>query len=378
MEFEFDKEIDAILRKARESEFVFATNPKSTIQNSQSSHLDADEISAFAENALPEKSKRLYTEHFAECDRCRRILSNLIVLNVEAGTISASLPGVETVAEIPIPWYRKLFAMPNLAYTMGAFVLVFGGFLGLLVLQNFNNQENTLSQASEPQQKERGPNDDQDTGFSAANTNSVMSNSAAMTANTAGNFDNTAANTSAISNTAATTASNQTSTNSVAIAPREADSLSKEKLGENQPIVSATPPPLAQGEPMRDDKTKDDRELRERTEAADAAAPPPPLPPPASATRMEAPKPQKKVAEEEIKSSAARSNTTANKRIGGKTFERRSTVWIDSDYRENILLRHISRGSNDYKKLDREVRNIAENLDGTVIVVWKAKGYRIQ
>ena len=73
MEVEFDKEIDSLLRQAaREGEFAF-TNPQSQIANPQSVHLDADEISAFAENALPQKARVNAMEHLAECMRCRKI-----------------------------------------------------------------------------------------------------------------------------------------------------------------------------------------------------------------------------------------------------------------------------------------------------------------
>ena len=61
---DFDKEIDAILRKARGGESVILNN----------SHLDADEISAFAENALPDAARMRFTAHFADCGRCRKIL----------------------------------------------------------------------------------------------------------------------------------------------------------------------------------------------------------------------------------------------------------------------------------------------------------------
>ena len=82
MELNFDKEMDALLRQAaRSGEFV-STNPQS--------HLDADEISAFAENALPEKTRSVYIKHFADCDRCRTILSNTILLNAEAENEAAS------------------------------------------------------------------------------------------------------------------------------------------------------------------------------------------------------------------------------------------------------------------------------------------------
>ncbi|MEQ1920953.1 MAG: hypothetical protein ABL952_00460 [Pyrinomonadaceae bacterium] len=44
MELEFDKEIDAILRKGRSGQIA-------AVKAATASHLDADSISAFAENA---------------------------------------------------------------------------------------------------------------------------------------------------------------------------------------------------------------------------------------------------------------------------------------------------------------------------------------
>ena len=69
MEFEFDKEIDVLLRQTARSETVFANT------DANSNHLDADEISAFAENALPEKARQNYVLHLADCNRCRKNLS---------------------------------------------------------------------------------------------------------------------------------------------------------------------------------------------------------------------------------------------------------------------------------------------------------------
>src|SRR4051812_22056927 len=114
MEVGFDKEIDAILRRARADEVV--TSP--------GAHLDADEISAFAENALPEKLRQSYTAHFADCTRCRKFLSNVILLNSEAETETASSAVPAKIAEVKTPWYRKLFVFPQLAYAMGAMVLL--------------------------------------------------------------------------------------------------------------------------------------------------------------------------------------------------------------------------------------------------------------
>ena len=126
MEVEFDKEIDALMRGG-----ALAVGGSPT-----GGHLDADEIAAFAENAMPERSRALYLRHFADCDRCRQILSNLIALNAEAepekaaAAVPLSIPAVTET-----PWYRKLFLFPNLAYVMGGLVLMLGGLIGLSVFQ---------------------------------------------------------------------------------------------------------------------------------------------------------------------------------------------------------------------------------------------------
>lgn len=63
--------------------------------------------------------------------------------------------------------------------------------------------------------------------------------------------------------------------------------------------------------------------------------------------------------------------------VGGKTFKRENNVWYDSVYRGQATT-NVARGTNEYKKLDAGLRGIAENLGGTVVVVWKQKAYRIQ
>jgi len=63
--------------------------------------------------------------------------------------------------------------------------------------------------------------------------------------------------------------------------------------------------------------------------------------------------------------------------VGGKTFKRSNNVWYDSAYRGQNTT-NVTRGTNEYKKLDAGLRGIAENLGGTVVVVWKEKAYRIQ
>jgi hypothetical protein len=186
MEVDFDKEIDTLLRKAQRDAPVLVGDFAS------SRHLDADEISAFAENAMPEKSRALYTAHLADCDRCRKILSNLLMMNAEAAPAAAS-PGVITIAERSLPWYRKLFLFPNLAYVMGGLVLVFGGFLAFTIVRSsLTGDSATVSQVTETESTKGGPNFQTEPSFSG-DTSAVAN----MAANSAANSNSsvTASNT---------------------------------------------------------------------------------------------------------------------------------------------------------------------------------------
>jgi hypothetical protein len=62
---------------------------------------------------------------------------------------------------------------------------------------------------------------------------------------------------------------------------------------------------------------------------------------------------------------------------GGKVFKCADNAWYDSAYTGQQLIT-VRRASKEYKKLDAGLRSIAENISGTIVVVWKGKAYRIQ
>ena len=62
---------------------------------------------------------------------------------------------------------------------------------------------------------------------------------------------------------------------------------------------------------------------------------------------------------------------------GGKTFNNRERVWYDTAYTGQATT-NVRRGSEEFKKLDSGLRDIANMIGGTVVVVWKTKAYRIQ
>src|ERR1051326_3037645 len=99
MKPEANKEIDLLLRRiargngaARDGEVQLDDR-----------HLDIDELSSYAQNALPAAARARYTEHLADCATCRKLVTEL---SLSLG--SAVAESVETVHE-PSGW-KKFFA----------------------------------------------------------------------------------------------------------------------------------------------------------------------------------------------------------------------------------------------------------------------------
>ena len=390
MELEFDKEIDAILRKARGGGGVALTAIASP-------HLDADTIAAFAEDALPQKAKLLYVEHFADCDRCRRMLSQTVLMNSGAVTADAKAASNTILAPVAtaVPWYKNLFKTQNLALGMGAIVLAFGGILGYLVLQN--QKADTNASVSQVANKPNlgGP-------YSSGMLNANTSTNAAMPA---ANAMASPANASAanVASPPAGTASNSAATlpgttvgrldsGKATGAGKPADTSSADGFAvdgaskeDSKTVAGApAPPPASKPEPVRDEKAE--AEKSDKLKDGDDAM---------LATRKRAGEDRygRDLPAQPSKSGPARSGPIMNQTqgqssnnsydmpvkrlVGGKTFENKNGAWYDSAYRGQATSNY-RRGTDEYKKLDSGLSNIADTVGGTVVLVWKGKAYRVQ
>jgi hypothetical protein len=387
MEIEFDKEIDAILRNAmKDSQSVELS----------SAHLDADEISSFAENVLPAKARVRATEHLADCLRCRKILVEISAFT-EVETPSEIIHATELKTEIP--WYKKLFAFPNLAYSMGAVCLVFAGIIGFTVFQS----RNTLDQVASVTEKSSNAKGASSDGIEQMKEVPISNSTVAS---------NTNANTAATDSAAVKPAMNSTAaTNSTPSLPQlsptapaviqpngtpKSSSVDKAKTGgetlanpitealppmptpaadkakatasavinpEKAPIVLAEQPRKAESETkLKSDSASD--KIKDEEDSVTRSAPRKMSPAPAPGMA----KPSKKVAED---------NPAENRQLSGKKFRKIGGTWFDSAYGSQPQT-NVSRGSADFKKLDGGLQNIGNSLDGTVIVVWKNKAYKIQ
>ena len=400
MELDFDKEIDALLRREAQGEAAFAAT-----DSTKSAHLDADEIVAFAENALPEKSRQRYVLHFADCGKCRKILSNLIALNAE--TESEIVHAEEKqIASVPIPWYRKLFLFPNLAYTLGGLILVFAGIAAFTVLQSVNNSGNLeVSQVSERQTSGgKGMSSDGDAvpqevypnsgGTMASNTmasdtsamntsSSAMSSNTMMTANSP-NFPTPASPVlTANSNVSAREQADKNLKDGV---PKPSQSA-KETLDlaktESQSVAGAPLPTPAPSENNFQEMEAVRRQQQNQTQNSIAQNQTQIMPDsrnvqraPSAALRADNNK-SKKLEEAKDDAAALDKSSVATTGAGGKIFKRQNNVWYDSAYRGQATT-NVSRGTKEYKKLDSGLREIAKRVGGTVVIVWKEKAYRIQ
>ncbi|MFM9905912.1 MAG: hypothetical protein ACKVQJ_15215 [Pyrinomonadaceae bacterium] len=379
MELEFDKEIDAILRKAREPVGIAVTS-------ASPAHLDADAVAAFAENALPPKARLLYMEHFADCGGCRKMLSQTILTNTGADATTAFSSAAQPVVKTAESWYSKFFRTPNLALAMGALVLAFSGVLGYLALQNRSDSTNsTVSQVTDQEEKRGGPynNGDVSAMGNAANT-MVAANSAAPAANAA-------AIPSAVSNTASNSPVDPAGRGSATGSGKTADGYcaecgSPDDVSEAKPKPIAEPPPAPAAEKpsatrnekeagsgnLKDEEKADGRSKQNEDRMARDSVPP--------AQKKTGPNraggPRQTTLDNVMNQSVA-GMITGTKTAGGKTFENSNGIWYDRAYNGQKTT-NVRRGTDTYKKLDSGLRAIAESIGGTVIVVWKEKAYRIQ
>lgn len=393
MELEFDNEIDALLRKARDDRGIL-------VGDAAKLHFDADEIAAFAENALPDAAKLTYATHFADCDKCRKTLSTVILLNSEAGIEAASSISAPVVAENAAPWYKKLFLFPNLAYVMGALVLLFSGFLAMTFLRNSGgNAANSEVSKVRTDAPAVGANPYFEDSHSSANT---MSN-AALSANSNASASNTSANTMAKAvNSEGNPADKQNPVFAANSAPKSDDSkqppsITLDGIASGDSAAAAPPPkatpsdrpvaladkkdlPVA-GRRVRElelSKEKDERKSTSEIVQNNGGLYKANKGPSNRNEQQQRNDTQMRDAQPAAKRAAKpEASAISNRRqVAGKTFDLRQSAWYDSTYLGQGTT-NVRRGTGEFRKLESGLRYIADSFSGTVVIVWREKAYRI-
>ncbi len=141
MNREFDKEIDSLLRRhTRAAVGGRVLEDEGSAQRPPSSHLDADELSAFAENALPAAARSLYVAHLADCGECRSTVAGLartsnVSVESERKASAVHLKEPEAAASRG-GWLAALFAPRVMRYAFPALALCLVGAIAFVALRS--------------------------------------------------------------------------------------------------------------------------------------------------------------------------------------------------------------------------------------------------
>jgi hypothetical protein len=357
MEPRFDKNIDALLRQP---------HLKRGVLLGDADHLDADQIAAFAANAIPDSARPTYFAHLADCSECRESLAAVIMLSAEdesAAAAAAPLSAGDTVTE---PWYRGLFRAPGLAFGMGALVLVFSGFIGYLVLQNGGSEQSITQVAMPSGETARGP--------MAPEEPQTFSNAAAANTAVTRQQANTNANTSGGGGAGNLLARREDRPG------RQSDAEIAAEMREREVAVAtpAPPPPKPATEAAAADAAAADEERDAAVSARRMEHLPVPMGAPAISNTSPTVGEGRAQAAEKDATQAKRAAGPPAKRIeGGKAFELRGNVWYDESYRGQSVT-DVRRSTSAYRSLDSGLRAITDKISGTVVIVWNDKAYRIR
>jgi hypothetical protein len=382
-----NKEIDLLLR-----DLAKRSRSAGNASLPAGEHLDADELSSFAEGVLPEATRALYVSHLADCDRCRKIVAQLMAASgalVPAKTGSAKAGLWSYFSDIFTPKVLR-FALPVLS------IAIIAG-IGLMLMRQSSqsefvaqvNSENKPVEVAQPAAKNTEAQSSQMTADEHAAKQSpspktveakkpeAFLDSPTETKNETASADKAKetkeaekAEKSGVKGEAAQ-APAETATvtggRAEASTPKPQSETTRESVagfarGRQAPVVA------------NDNLAKSaDRKLRdtEEEDRKDAAAKRAPAP---ATVATETRRVSKNKTDDDAQAAETRT-------VAGRRFRQTANGWIDAAYNSSMSLTNVARGSEQYRALigdEPGLRTIAEQLPGEVIVVWKGKAYRIK
>lgn len=347
-------------------------------------HLDADELSSYAENALPTAARARYTEHLAECASCRKLVAQL---SSSAGVVSV----VET-ARVSEPsalkkFLASLFSPMVLRYAVPALGLIVVAAIGFAVWRGGHRPAESVAQLNQQEVKTPAVQSEPVQSPMPGLVDPERAASTGATADTRGQR---------AKETQPAPPPNASASGRVAVNVDQSAPVTKP---EEQPAANAPPQPTpvaATDEIKRRDEPKAPKQEVARRAVSD-------LP---SERAAESPKGEDRktsdfVAAAPASKAAGRStaqgggiaslqrdavgekdkNDAETRSVAGRRFRREHGMWIDMAYAVPRSTVSVSRGSEQYRALvadEPDIKTIAEELDGEIIVVWKGRAYRIR
>lgn len=387
MKQETNNEMDLLLRRLGRRQDVFAPDAED--------HLDADELNAYSENALPAKTRARYTEHLAECSRCREFV---VQLSASAGVVIAEQPDKISASSGWRKFLASLISPMVLRYAAPALGLVVIAVIGVVVLRQ-NKSSDYVSQVQE--RKVSGPAAADQTSPNQAGANSDASPPIAT------NSVNRESITNSVSQPSPTPVPQATPAEVAQNAPVV---KTPSATTESQPTAAAEPPPAAAPAASKLDVADEKRQKSEdaaRDQEAEVKVAPKEVAtknfelgkaakkPEAPATMRARAAKNKTEAADSISSTQGAASAGGPRReeagrddkdsggetrsVAGRQFRKRGGIWTDTAY-DGSKAMNLTRNSESYRTLvadEPAIKTIADQLDGEIIVVWKNRPYHI-
>ena len=414
MSFE-DTQIDVLLRRHAER----------ASSNAGIEHLDADELNAFAEGTLPAAARSRYVSHLADCDDCRRLVSQLAI---SAGAVAkAEAAGAPTTAHIS--WLEKLgafFRPPALRYAAFAAVVVAAVSFAFLVMRQTqqNREPNLVAQNEQPNQAKTDSTKSEETAKATPEKNAVANTNLAGTP--AGPTPQSRVSlereeSKTLANPPAAPKPQKETDEGVAFADKK---ITETEVAESKPAYAPPPPqespgrvatkssdqqtrPGIGGAPQSSgtlfgqtggmDRKQSDQPSSQQSKDDNSAVAQNQIPingrvmnEKAKGPRRDAdnvgaanrsvnevpPAPKTEEARAEKRTSSREESETRS--VGGHKFRRQGNAWVDTKFKSSMTLKSISRSSDEFTALDSGLRSIVQQVGGEVIIVWKGKAYVIR
>ncbi|HEX5874771.1 MAG TPA: zf-HC2 domain-containing protein [Pyrinomonadaceae bacterium] len=384
MKQEKNNEIDLLLRR-------LGRRADGGVSDPDGGHLDADELSSYAENALPPSARSRYTEHLAQCSSCRTLV---VQLSSAAGVVVAPERAMAEPSGF-MKFLASLFSPLVLRYAIPALGLAVIAVIGLTVFRPDGRQDTDVAQRTAVPAP---PNEQSNAPAAGAAPDQRLEDAQAARSSTpdAGSVNMTKAPSPAP--TAVDKISppvSDTSGAAIAQAP-PAPKLEVQPVIANTPAPSPTPAaaeinerkvevPVQKQQVQGQVQSARERDYAARDEsrrAANEAAPAT-----ASATQS-APgtgataRPQKSKGTFQSDGAGEKDRDDAETRtIAGRRFRKQGGVWVDTAYESSSETTNLTRGSERYRAVvadEPTIKIIADQLNGEIIVVWKGRPYRIR
>ena len=346
-------------------------------------HLDADELSAYAENALPAAARARYTMHLAECVRCRELV---VQLSSAAGVVVAT--DTAKVAK-PSAWrtfLAGLFAPMVLRYAAPALGLIVVAAIGFVVLRREQRSESVTQVTNNEQRAAASPSSESYSYDAHESTTSATKPE--------GLNDKQAA---AKQSPVAASPPNAPPVVSSVEADVPKSTATQAKPEQQTTAANEAPPPKAEPTPAPEERQKSADVEASKKEVRETAATPTAAAPAAQRGVAAADREDRKTdnfvrsRKDEVSGGIANVGSAAKLRrdelsastrsVSGRRFQKKGGVWIDTAYDSSKDSVTLTRGSEQYRALvadEPAIKTIADELDGEIIVVWKGHTYRIR